>query len=772
MQPLYDINILQIKFNKMKRKLFSLTAVLVYLALNSIFSQTKPNLGIASDFTLFTAGGAFNEFGISSTVTGNAGTNSGAFSAFPPGILNGNKFTPGSAVAIQASTDVANAYIQLNQGGTVINILLDNLVLTSGVYNTGAASALNSDGILTLNGQGNPNAVFIIRINGALTTGTNSRILLINSALASNVYWQINGQFDLGTNSVFRGTALVNGAINLLENSTLYGRALSQVGAISLHNNVVTLPLHFRSKISGNWNTIETWESSSDSTIWTNAAVLPTTEAISVNITTGNTVTITSNASSSVLTVNAGAKLTLNPEKTLTTNILIIKNNIVDGPGTFINNGLTNVTTCHVQQQLTTGRNWYISSPITNATANFVNSSTGSYMVYYDEIHGSQTPWVTTNSTLTPMKGYIAVSPVNLNPTVTFSGILNNGPQSIAVSRTLGQTKEGFNLIGNPYPSHIAWTKDIAINANTLSTIWYRTKVEESYVFQTYNADDEIGVPSEVTGIVPPMQAFWVRANIGGGTLTLNNSMRSHGESTNRLKSPAANTDKQIVRLQVSNGISSDETVLFFNNKASDDFDTYDSPKMSNNNAAIPEIFTFAGTEKVVINGLKLISPNIEIPLGFMSLSTNNFSIRANEVTNIPLDTKLILIDKYENKEKDLTGGSPYTFKSDVINSIDRFSLIFRSTTIITKNDSESFNLNMLVFVNTSNEITVIYKDVLKENMSITIYNTTGLRIINKQITNNTTTIHQPLQSGIYFVKVKCENQTSIKKIYLSNNRI
>ncbi|MBK8706703.1 MAG: DUF3494 domain-containing protein [Saprospiraceae bacterium] len=58
-----------------------------------------------------------------------------------------------------------------------------------------------------------------------------------------NVYWQINGEFDLGDFSVFQGTLLVNGAINLLEGSTLTGRALSQDGAISLHSNVITIGL-------------------------------------------------------------------------------------------------------------------------------------------------------------------------------------------------------------------------------------------------------------------------------------------------------------------------------------------------------------------------------------------------------------------------------------------------------------------------------------------------------------------------------------------------
>lgn len=751
----------------MKRKLFNSTIAFLFLVLNAALGQTRPDLGITSGFGLFTVGGAFNEIGISSTITGHVGTNSGAFNAFPPGILNGNKFLPNSAIAIQAASAVATAYSELNQGGIVTNVLLDNLVLTSGVYNTGAASTLSAGGVLTLNGQGNPNAIFIIRIGGSLVTGSDSRIMLINSASANNIFWQINGQFDLGINSIFRGTAIVNGAINLLENSTLYGRALSQVGAISLHNNLVTIPLHFRSKVSGNWDVNQTWESSSDSISWVDATEFPTSDAITVNVISGHTVTITSAASTSLLTINAGARLTLNSEQTLTANIFLIKSDIVNGSGTYICNGTTNATISRVQQQLTSGRNWYISSPVASESASSINSSTSSYMVHYDEVHGSTTPWVTENSTLIPMKGYIAISPVNVNPTVTFSGVLNNGSQSIDLSRTLGQTKEGFNLIGNPYPSYLVWTNAISISANTLSTIWYRTKVENSYVFQTYNADDEIGVPAEVTGIVPPMQAFWVRANLGGGILTLNNTMRSHGISTNRLKSPASNTDKQIVRLQVSNGTNSDETVLYFNDQATEDFDTYDSPKMSNNNLAIPEIFTMAGSEKVVINGFKKISLDNELPLGFMSLSTNNFTIKANEFSNIPSDTKLILLDKFDNIETDLTEGNEYSFNSDAVNSIDRFSIIFRSTATITNSDLANFDSKTFVFKNSNNQITVNCKDFLKDNVTVSVYNAVGQRIANQKITRNTTNINQPLKTGLYLVKLDCKGQIVTRKIII-----
>src|SRR5450759_989651 len=222
----------------MKNKLLPiLTAVILLLISNVNFGQTAPTLGTTSSFALFTAGGAFSVTGASS-VTGNVGTHVGAFTGFPPGSLVGQIHVADPA-STQAANDVAVARSDLTQSGTVIGVGLGSgQILLPGVYQTGAASTLN--GNLTLDGGGDPNALFIIRIGGAFATGASSTVTLTNSASLCNVYWQIGGQFDLETGSVFRGTLVVDGPIHLLGNYSLLGRGLSTAGAISLDNNVVT----------------------------------------------------------------------------------------------------------------------------------------------------------------------------------------------------------------------------------------------------------------------------------------------------------------------------------------------------------------------------------------------------------------------------------------------------------------------------------------------------------------------------------------------------
>ena len=224
----------------MKTRLLStLSAVLLFMLPIVGFGQA-PNLGVTSTFALFTGTGAFDNTG-ASYVTGDIGSNVSPITGFPnPGTVVGQTHEI-DAVSAQASIDVNVAYGELS-GLSVFTVLGTTMgsgqVLTAGVYHTGAATTINGD--LILDGEGNANALFIIRIGGALSTGTFTNIVLRNSASMCNVYWQIEGQFELGQSSVFRGTIVADGAIDLLEGSSLLGRGLTRAGAISLHNNVVS----------------------------------------------------------------------------------------------------------------------------------------------------------------------------------------------------------------------------------------------------------------------------------------------------------------------------------------------------------------------------------------------------------------------------------------------------------------------------------------------------------------------------------------------------
>jgi hypothetical protein len=147
------------------------------------------------------------------------------------------------AVAAQAQSDLTVAYNTLAglPCGTVVGTAdIGSSTRAPGVYCS--ASTIGVTGTLTLDGVGDPNAVFVFQAGSGLTgVGT---IALINGAQAKNVYWQVGSSATIGTGSNWKGNILSLGSITLNDNVTLIGRALARTaGAVTLGTgDTITLP--------------------------------------------------------------------------------------------------------------------------------------------------------------------------------------------------------------------------------------------------------------------------------------------------------------------------------------------------------------------------------------------------------------------------------------------------------------------------------------------------------------------------------------------------
>jgi hypothetical protein len=149
----------------------------------------------------------------------------------------------GDAVAAQGQLDLTTAYNTLaGLPCPPANAIVANLGGTTkpaGVYCT--ASGIGVTGVLTLDGGGDPNAVFVFQAGTSLTTAGD--IVLINSAQAKNVYWQVGSSATIGVASQWQGNILALTSITLVDNATLIGRALARNGAVTLGTgNTITLP--------------------------------------------------------------------------------------------------------------------------------------------------------------------------------------------------------------------------------------------------------------------------------------------------------------------------------------------------------------------------------------------------------------------------------------------------------------------------------------------------------------------------------------------------
>ena len=185
------------------------------------------------------AGSAVTNTG-STVVSGDVGVNPGtAVTGFPPGLASGTIHSA-DAVASQGQAALASAYIDAatRTGGTAVAGDLVGKTLTAGIYTS--TSSLADSGDVTLDAQGNPDAVFIFQIASTLITGSGSHIILANGAKACNVFWQVGSSATLGTNSVFKGNIMALTSITVTTGVNLEGRALARNGAVTLDSDVIT----------------------------------------------------------------------------------------------------------------------------------------------------------------------------------------------------------------------------------------------------------------------------------------------------------------------------------------------------------------------------------------------------------------------------------------------------------------------------------------------------------------------------------------------------
>jgi hypothetical protein len=146
-----------------------------------------------------------------------------------------------TAAGAAATTALAAQLAALPATGTLGAVLGNGQIITPGVYDIVTPAAIQ--GILTLNGGGDPNALFVIRVAGALTSVAASQVVLTNGATANNVFWVSQGATALGANTIFRGTALaVGGAATIGNGGIVDGRLLSTIGAVNTDTSLVTQP--------------------------------------------------------------------------------------------------------------------------------------------------------------------------------------------------------------------------------------------------------------------------------------------------------------------------------------------------------------------------------------------------------------------------------------------------------------------------------------------------------------------------------------------------
>ena len=218
----------------------------------TVTAQPAIALGATSNFAILAAAGVTNTAGNTLTrINGDIGVNpAGPVTGFVAGTLNGTIYQ-GAPVASQAQSDLLAAYNDgKNRSANSQAVAGDLSLIPGGTYTAGLYTSQTSIAItladITLDAQGDSNAVFIFQSGSSFTVDTNRKVLLAGGAKASNVYWQVGSSATLNVGASVKGNILANTSITMQTGASLEGRALAGAvapsGAVTVDGSTITQP--------------------------------------------------------------------------------------------------------------------------------------------------------------------------------------------------------------------------------------------------------------------------------------------------------------------------------------------------------------------------------------------------------------------------------------------------------------------------------------------------------------------------------------------------
>ena len=526
--------------------------------------------------------------------------------------------------------------------------------------------------------------------------------------------------------------------------------------------------------VNTDWNTAANW---------TPAGVPPTTAVVSVP-------NCTNDPLNGSLTIASGGSVTLASGTMLTLSGIITNNGtltiesgatlVQTGSGTNAGNGTYNVkqTVSGSGGSTPNGRFWYLGGAVSDAASTALLTSNGNQLWQWNESSFSYAT-VASGQALTQGKSYVLRSG-QANETINFTGSnLSNGTVTVSGLTRTGttQTYRGCHLISNPYPSYLDWNSVTKTNIGT--TMYVRTASGSTLdVLETYNSANGQGTNISgptMTQYIAPMQGFWVKVAADGqtGSLTMNNSMRSHQSSGSGLRSSAIDFPAYL-RFNMIDGQNKDQVILLMSPDATMSLDAFDSEKMPA--SGYGQFYSTVNAKKLVINGMKNVKAKTSVPLTLELPTSKSYTFQAEEF-NIE-DGLILLEDKQEGIIQDLTINPTYSFFGNAGTNATRFVVHFQlaSAPVLVGGPQELENLGMdqlstdNIQITSNNQGTVIIRldEGFKPEGSIRIFDANGRLVEQRDFNDQETTIQLNEQAGMYFVEVSAGKLMVKKKIVIN----
>ncbi|MCD6011750.1 MAG: hypothetical protein K0Q79_1612 [Flavipsychrobacter sp.] len=468
-------------------------------------------------------------------------------------------------------------------------------------------------------------------------------------------------------------------------------------------------------------------------------------------------------------TLNANGNLTLLSSSAQTA--------LIDGAGT--GKVLGNVT---MQRYLDSAYGYrYLSSPFEAATlsqlSSYINfSSTFPNFYRYNE-NVNYNGWVKDTlltDTLQPCHGYAANYGASTSSvTISLNGTVNNGSLSRTLYNNNQAYTQGFNLVGNPYPSPINWTASSGWTKTNIDNAVYYFKHSDTNRYYGRYSSYISGVSSDgiASNIIPAMQGFFVHVSNGSypvtGTLGFSNTVRTTNLTPYYFKPTA---DRPLVRLDAgftNNSNNTDPAVVYFDDNATANFDSeLDALKLMNTDAGVPSLYSQSSDEKTYsIQSLKTFTDSVTtVPLGLKTDHDGLVKFNVRNIENIAPGMHIWFYDAQTGIVQDLKTNPQYQVQLTSGKYEKRFYLQFTEGSF-TNIPGVTGELN--AFSSGGN----LYVYLIDDKAGLTVTDVSGRVLVAQELEGqgyHEIKLHPG--SGIYIVTLYSKSGKRSKKVFIGND--
>ena len=502
------------------------------------------------------------------------------------------------------------------------------------------------------------------------------------------------------------------------------------------------------------------------------------------------------------ITINAGASLTVNGTLTATGSMLIKSD--ATGTGALVQGVGSKVTlpgNASVQRYIPGVSGFHLlSTPVSNLTAGqlalqgiggssyvggldyslYKSGHLDNLWYYYEPntittipvggVNSNQNGWMSEGKSVpvVPIKGYTLN--INGGGKAIFNGSLNNGQYSMVVSNTPSakSSDDGWNLVGNPYPSYIDWDAVSGWDRTANMENAYSVMETTSGGGQFYSYSSGISNPEGKTSrYIPPMQAFWIKVYNpnSSGNFGVTNEVRTSLSAQPFYKKGDTNKLLRLSSYLNNNTDKKDYTVVYFRNDATEGFNSnFDVSKLFNPDPLYPNIYSILSGERCSIKAMPEVKEDLVIPIGFKANTPGNYTINAYEFNNFDAETNIFLVDTKNNVSQDLTVNPLYNFYIDGTDEA-RFFLKFKLMNVGLGDKAKADICNIFTSGNT---LFVNYNNHANEKALLSIFNIAGQNIrTDVKISNGNYQANIDVAPGAYFVKVIASGKVYVQKIFV-----